>query len=476
MSGFRIPAEARLHSNFHQIVTPLIQQKAADSEIETKCNELIQENNSTMESINIKSVIKRIKLIEDEIGKYLVNRREVTKQGIRALMTSEHQFIFSAAGVAKSLYANQIFSYFRNSSVFAMQFCPDTTPDDLFGAYDINKFKKGEVYHNVEGSIVTNNFAFLDEFMDGNDKLLRSLLSVLLERKFIAGSQVEEAILHTAIATSNYMRISETTEALLDRFLYKSFILPSKDMFTLLKIDKVYNENAGRVVIPDQKTQIEILELFYLKRLIKNQIPDITIQVPIEVKYFKNIVVVAFEEEMKKYRQNYYISPRTISKSNDLMKATALLNGRFTVTEEDVEGLYFMFCTVNEPLNEEKTLISQDLFKQVYQKRLQYFHSIKDDLIPLLYIFEFMHQLQLSPEIIKNPIPALDKLTKHSIVGDIFERIKYPFMKADEKKVKLNKSHLLEFIDQFESDYSEINQFKNKLQQFIKEVFQMIEK
>ena len=60
-------------------------------------------------------------------------------------MTSEHQFIFSAAGVAKSLYANQIFSYFRNSSVFAMQFCPDTTPDDLFGAYDINKFKKGEV-------------------------------------------------------------------------------------------------------------------------------------------------------------------------------------------------------------------------------------------------------------------------------------------------------------------------------------------
>ncbi|MCB0279461.1 MAG: AAA family ATPase [Calditrichaeota bacterium] len=475
MAAYRIPAEARLNSKFHSVILPLQQSKSSDKEIEKKCNDLIAENNSIMESIDIKSVISRLNLIEDEIGKYLVNRREVTKQGIRALMTSEHQFIFSAAGVAKSLYANQIFSYFRNSSVFALQFCPDTTPDDLFGAYDIDKFKKGEIYHNVEGSIVTNNFAFLDEFMDGNDKLLRSLLSVLLERKFIAGNQVEEAILHTAIATSNYMRISETTEALLDRFLYKSFILPSKDMFTLLKIDKVYNENAGRVVIPDRETQIEILELFYLKRLIKNQNPKLNVQVPIEVKYFKNLVVVSFEEEMKKYRQKYYISPRTISKSNDLMKATALLNGRFRVTEEDVEGLYHMFCTVNEPLNEERTLISQDLFKQVYRKRLQYFHSIKDDLIPLLYIFEFIHQLQMDPKLIKNPMPTLDKLTKQSIVGDLFEKIKHPFMNADDKKGKLNKSHLLDFIGQFESNYNEINQFKNKLQNFIKEVFQMIE-
>ena len=468
---YKIPHEARMNPEYNKIILPMLKSSASEEAIDAKCTELIKENADYLNQVDYESVVKRLIRIEEEIGKYLVNRREITKQGLRALMTSEHQFIFSAAGVAKSLYANQIFSYFRKASVFAMQFCPDTTPDDLFGAYDIEKFKKGEIFHNVEGSIITNNFAFLDEFMDGNDKLLRSLLSVLLERKFISGNQIEEAILHTAIATSNYMRVSETTEALLDRFLYKSFILPAKDMFTLLKIDHVYNENAGRVVMPNPDVQIDILELYYIKKLIKNQIDGKKIKVPIEIDYFKNLVVVAFEEEMKKYRDKYYISPRTISKSNDLLKANALINGRLNASEEDVEQLFYLFCTVNEPLDEQQKLVSQELFQQVYAKRLQYFHSIKEELIPLLYIFEFMCQAQLNTDVLKDPIPFLNQLTKHSIVSGLFEKIKHPFASHDEKQSILNKSHLLDYLSTIKSDYSEINRFKERLKDFIKEVY-----
>jgi MoxR-like ATPase len=471
MAYLNIPPLARLHPEFNRRILPLIQQAKESKVIEDACDILVQENKEYESTINLDHVIDRLLNLKKQIRKQLVNRREITRQGIRALMTSEHQFIFSAAGVAKSLYANQMFSFFKNSSVFSIQFSPDTSPDDLFGAYDIEKFKKGEIYHNVEGSIVTNNFAFLDEFMDGSDKLLRSLLNVLLERRFISGNQVEEAILHSAIATSNYMRVSETTEALLDRFLYKSFITPSKDMYTLLRIDKVYNENAGYVVEPKDKHKIDIRELYYVKKIIKNKVEDQQIKIPIEINYLKNLVVVAFEEEMKKYREDYYISPRTITKSNDLLKANAMLDGRKIVNYSDVENLYYLFCTLNEPLDTNGELLSQDLFKKVFHKRLQFFEQIEKQIGPLLYIFDFMSKVHKKKDLLSQADQMLESLVQYSTMSDLFEKLKHPFMSKEDHSNIMNKQHLIDFVSSVKSDYREINRFRDKLLNFIKEIY-----
>lgn len=473
MSDYTIPWKARYNPEFKSTVLPLIRNQASADQILSECDRLITENESFFSSLDYGDIIKRLQRIDLEIRKQLVNRREITQQGVRALMSGEHQFIFSSAGVAKSLYANQIFSFFKNANTFAMQFCPDTTPDDLFGAYDIERFKKGEIYHNVEGSIITNNFAFLDEFMDGNDKLLRSLLGVLLERKFISGNQVEDAILHTAIATSNYMRVSETTEALLDRFLYKSFISPQKDMFILLKIDRVYNENAGEIAKLSDEHLIDMRELFYVKDIIKGRVKDKRIKIPIEIDYLKNLVVVAFEEEMKKYRDKYYISPRTISKCNDMLKTNALYNNRLLVDESDVEQLYYLVCTLNEPLTEDRELISQDLFRKVYQKRLQFYHSIKADMIPLLYLFELLCEAEIRPEILAQPIEHLEEMIGSSKEDSAFSRL-ISLFKGNENQVTANRTAILDFIGQVKSNYSEITAFKRRLEQFTREVFEKV--
>jgi MoxR-like ATPase len=473
MSDYQIPWKARYNPAFKTSILPLVRKQASADEILSICDRLIAENEAFFQTLDHKDIVRRLQKIDKEIRKQLVNRHEITQQGVRALMSGEHQFIFSSAGVAKSLYANQIFSFFRNANTFAMQFCPDTTPDDLFGAYDIERFKKGEIYHNVEGSIITNNFAFLDEFMDGNDKLLRSLLGVLLERKFISGNQVENAILHTAIATSNYMRVSETTEALLDRFLYKSFISPQKDMFNLLKIDRVYNENSGEIAILSDEHLIDMRELFYIKDIIKGKVADKNIKIPIEIDYLKNLVVVAFEEEIKKYREKYYISPRTISKCNDLLKTNALYYNRMVVEEGDVEQLYYLICTLNEPLTEDRQLISQDLFKKVYQKRLQFYHSIKQTMIPLLYLFEFLCDAELNPVLLSRPVDYLESLIADRKEDGMFSRL-FSVFKVDEDQRSANKAAILDYLSQVQSNYSEISVFKNRLEQFTREVFEKV--
>lgn len=467
----QIPSDIRLHPDFDKDCLALL--KSGDLEQpESLVHKLQLENETFYDQVDHNSVVARLNGMVGAMGRILVNRSELTRQGLRALLTAEHQFIFSAAGVAKSLYASQMFAFFKNASTFSIQFCPDTTPDDLFGAYDIEKFKKGEIHHNVEGSIITHPFAFLDEFMDGNDKLLRSLLGVLLERRFSAGNQVESAILHTAIATSNYMRMSETTEALLDRFLYKAFISPAKDMYTLLRIDQVYNNNSGSVSAPAEEQLIDVREIVAMRRIIRGRHPKIQVHCPIEINYLKNMVAAAFESEMRKYRQDYYLSPRTISKSNDCMKANALLDGRMKVNEKDVENLYYLFCTINEPLDEHRTLISQDLYKRVFRSRIQYFHAILNELRPLLNTFEFMCQAQKDRSLLQKPFEELaEHRPDNQWLPHIVESLLNTFKTREEIQISNQKSSFLKLIEPCGEKNHELAEFKKKVIELIEIVY-----
>lgn len=472
MSTASIPRHARLHPEFAKLAKEI--QDGTDLNTEEQIKSFEDDNHRFYAQVDVPSVIKRLQGIASEMGKSLVNRDLLTQQGIRALITGEHQFIFSGAGVAKSLYANQMFSYFKNASTFSIQFCPDTTPDDLFGSYDIERFKKGNIHHNVEGSIITHPFAFLDEFMDGNDKLLRSLLGVLLERRFIAGNQVEEAVLHTAIATSNYMRVSETTEALLDRFLYKAFISPSKDMFTLLRIDNVYHNHAGAITKPNEELLIDVREIIALRQMIQGKDPQRKIECPIEINYLKNMVAASFESELKKYRSSTYLSPRTISKSNDLLKANALLAGRDKVNESDVEHLFYLFCTLDEPLNEDKSLLSQDLFKRVFRSRVQYFHAIKKELRPLLLTFEFMNGALKDPAILKRPFEQLQQ-ENESWMGSLVDSLRGLFLNHDEIAFENQRQSFLKLIEPCGHQNQDLRDFREKLLALIDLVYQRSE-
>jgi MoxR-like ATPase len=466
----QIDPDIRLHPEFRSRLLPLL--AAADHRaLAGEVERLRAENAAYREGVSAPDVCHRFQRISENIKRHIINREDITAQAIRALITGEHLFIFSAAGVAKSLLARQLFAYIRNSSVFAIQFSPDTTPDDLFGGYDLEAFKRGHIFHNIEGSILTHNFAFLDEFMDAGDKILRTLLGVLLERRFINGHQEEAALLHTAFATANYVRRNETTMALLDRFLYKSFISPRKDMFTLLQIDKVYNENAGQVHAPGEELQIDMRELHYLRDYVQNRLPDRRIEIAPEIEYLKNLIAASFEEEMKKYRNNYYLSPRTITKSNDLLKANALLRGSDEVNLADVQDLQYLFAVLHEPLGEDSNLCSEDLFKRVAEKRIRYFNSVREELIPLLYLIDFLHNAERDRQLLQTPLAFLRRSTKRSLLGDLWHRLRGAFGEKESNSVAENRDKIVTFLRNYKSQYNEIREFRQRTEDFAKRVF-----
>jgi len=184
------------------------------------------------------------------VGQRVINREEVIEQAICALLTAEHLLLQSRTGVGKSLLAEQIFSMFEGARLFRVQASKEQQPDTFFGGLDLEQLKTGRIIHNTSGSLVESEFGFIDEIFDANDFTLRALLSLLNERRLMRGVQDVHSPLHTVIASTNYLRISEVTEALLDRFLFKAVILPDKDPFIQYQISQRYLVHGGKPIEP----------------------------------------------------------------------------------------------------------------------------------------------------------------------------------------------------------------------------------
>ena len=205
--------------------------------------------------INLPHYILRINEAIEFISNQILGREQIIRQAFFALMTGEHQLLISRTGMAKSMLARQIFACFDGAVLFEKQLTKDTMPDNLFGAYDIEAMKRGKMIHNVEGSLVLAHFAFLDEIFDANDMLLRSLLSLLNEKKLVNGEQIIHSSLQSVIAAANYIRVTEILEAVLDRFLYKSYIPENKDLYFQHSIDNGVPEKFRHHPHAGQETQ-----------------------------------------------------------------------------------------------------------------------------------------------------------------------------------------------------------------------------
>jgi len=277
------------------------------------------------------------------ISKHVIGRDQVVRQTFLALLTGEHQLLISRTGMAKSLLARQIFACFEDAQVFEKQLTKDTMPENLFGAYDIEAMKKGKMIHNVEGSVVLSHFAFLDEIFDANDMLLRSLLSLLNEKQLVNGEQIVNATLHSAIAAANYIRYTDVLEAVIDRFVYKSYIPENKDLYFQYSIDQIYQQQFGSVATPQRR--ISMGELSHAKKVIQSN----QIAIPGYVLFLKNYILKKYIEETRAThsdRQDFTVSDRKSVKMQDTLRAVAFLDGREEVSDQDLDSLYLAVCTL----------------------------------------------------------------------------------------------------------------------------------
>ncbi len=386
---------------------------------------------AAIETVSLEKFARLQRAINDAItfvSKQILGREHVIKQTFFALMCGEHQLLISRTGMAKSMLARQIFACFDGAQVFEKQLTKDTMPDNLFGAYDIEAMKRGKMIHNVEGSLVLCHFAFLDEIFDANDMLLRSLLSLLNEKKLVNGEQIIHSPLQTVIAAANYIRVTEILEAVLDRFLYKSYIPENKDLYFQYAIDNVYQKNFGTIQIPE--TRISLGDFNVVKELIKSR----AIEIPGYILLLKNHILRQYIEETREQvpdKRTYTISDRTSAKSQDLLRASAILGGRPQVNEADLENLHYMICTLG--IEEEKSRFMKicSAARRYFQQDRETLENIFDAITIFSLVKSTSHAELLKSDAAFNQLKGrLEKLVKKETTGfrEYFEKIKSKFV------------------------------------------------
>jgi MoxR-like ATPase len=415
--------------------------------------------------------IRDLKSAMEFVERRVINRSEVVEQIFLALLLGEHILIESRTGVGKTLLADQVFAMFDGARTFKVQASKEQQPDTYFGGLDIEELKKGRIIHNTEGSLIESEFGFIDEIFDANDYTLRALLTTLNERALVRGIQQIPAAIHTVISATNYLRISEITEALLDRFIFKALISPDKDPFVQYQISEQYLKASGNVIQPQKKISYEWLK--YASSIVKGEVQEQVITMSSEMVYFTNLVIRHYEVQRNRMMQerpheerarhkDFYISPRTQAKALDLVRGLAFLKGRMTVERADVSRLHYLLCTSGIP--SEKALFHKSF------ETLNHLYGASggfEQLGQMLMLEEILRRFKGDPSLLKKPISELEGIqVKRSLVS--WAKETFGSGDADlEQKRRLTEK----FLAQVQPVTEDLKQLKLHLEKEIKIVF-----
>ncbi|MCK9519889.1 MAG: AAA family ATPase [Dehalococcoidia bacterium] len=313
-------------------------------------------------------------------------RMQLLQQTALALLTRRHQLLISRAGTGKSLYGESVFGHFQGD-VFKAQFSQGTRLETILGGLDLKLFQEGKLWHNTTRSLVTADFAYLDEFMNASDVVLEALLGILNERRFVQGEQQEEARLHSALAMTNHLKFSAISEPVLDRFLFKASIAPQGDALNDILIDLAYARHHGRAEQPDHPLPLDILR--ELSDIVTGTHPQRSIDASHAILFLKNEVIESYTHlAAARARVHHdgskgpgsgdgYVSPRTKAASRDVLNASALLHHRAEVDRSDLHTLRFVLTTI--PGNDRaQGDAGQDIFTEALYSTLRAF--TEDDL------------------------------------------------------------------------------------------------
>lgn len=178
----------------------------------------------------MKNLKARTTKIIEALNEGIHERDETIAVSFLAALSDQNIFLFGPPGTAKSLIARRLSHAFETSSYFEYLMHRFSTPEDVFGPVSITELKKDNFLRKTEGFLPRADFAFLDEIWKSSPAILNTLLTIINEKLFRNGAEVESAPLKALIAASNETPPpGQGLEALYDRFLVRLDVSPMEE-------------------------------------------------------------------------------------------------------------------------------------------------------------------------------------------------------------------------------------------------------
>jgi MoxR-like ATPase len=173
----------------------------------------------------------RLRRVEDELGRYILGRREEIRGALLGLVARSHVFYLSPPGAGKSYLASEVSRRVRGSRFFRIDLHAFTMREELFGPVSLSAMRERDALERkTDGYLPAAHVAQLDEIWKCPPTTLNTLLTALNEREFRNGDRTVRIPLLSMIATSNEMPpLDRTLDALWDRILLRYRVRPLTD-------------------------------------------------------------------------------------------------------------------------------------------------------------------------------------------------------------------------------------------------------
>jgi MoxR-like ATPase len=334
---------------------------------------------------NLHEAIEAFKLPFRRVTRIVISREPLAEAAALAVATHEHLLIHSKPGKAKSLFARSLFAQFEGA-VYEKGFTDGTLEEEVVGGIEADKFSQGIVHRRTEGTLVTADWAFLDEFTRAQRGTWDVMLGILNEGIFRNGLEIEHARLHTAIAAANFLIATDRFLAVRDRFVYQATLADEDSRYAAIRIDQVHGRPPPPVPA-EEKLPLAIPRR--IAAIVLGLDPEYTVHLPYWVSFLKDDVIRRTARLARQKAQQgetiddrlIYISSRTAAKAADALKASALLHHRFEVTIDDLPAARFAITTIAGDQREQSP--GERIFRQALHEALRYyseddFHDIED--------------------------------------------------------------------------------------------------
>lgn len=323
---------------------------------------------------------KKIRSIENELNDKYVEREKEIKMILLALLSESNAFLHGPAGTGKSQLTEDIARRFTKANYFRILMGKTTEPAEVFGPVSINNLKNDIYKVNTKGKLPTSDIAFMDEIFKCNSAVLNSLLTVMNEKLFF-NDEVEVVPNVSVIGASNEFPEDDSLIPLYDRFLLKwnvNYIqdpLKRMDLFNgFLKSrkgkSKIDNNSGAAITSEDNTTYLDIRDLKILNEICK------------QVEISKRVLQEYNKVFLMLDKNGISVSDRRKNEALKILQASAIMNGRLEVSQEDFEHLVFAFWNDVEdiPILETELIKMANPYKNKYEKYKKTLDGFKKDL------------------------------------------------------------------------------------------------
>ncbi len=277
--------------------------------------------------------------IYKEIEKIIVGQKDIIEKLFISLLTGKHSLLVGVPGLAKTLLI-KTFADVLDLSFKRIQFTPDLMPSDITGTevLETDKTTGEKIFRFIKGPVFAN-VILADEINRTPPKTQAALLEAMQEGQVTAsGKAFELPRPFFVLATQNPIEQEGTyllPEAQLDRFMFNLLVdYPTDD-------EEI--EIVKRTTVPQHVQLSKIISREELDNFI-----SLILRVPVADNLIEKTVKIVSatrpqksdNEEIKKYVQ-WGAGPRASQFMILAAKARAVLNGRFSPNEEDIENIAF---------------------------------------------------------------------------------------------------------------------------------------